>query len=163
MDIKNQILENLKVKLDEEKVPARVENGTLSVLFQDFSDEPMEVYADFFFAESPLGEDTAIFHSVFTVLEGASAEQMEALHECADILNFYVEMGAFSGDVNDKAFVYRSSVLVDISADEEALTDHIYLNAAMAMAVAGRYVDLFIKVALGLMDIDEVKGLVAGE
>lgn len=170
-DIKKEILLSIKDMLIEDEVAAKYseagEEGSpirmVNALIDEMTNNGNPGMGEFFFMPAVEGaEEYAILQSVVTFEEEIEARTRANFDGVASVINFYLESGAFAGDVDGSNYVLKTSVMLPLDGDMETLKAIACLNASQAILTATAYCNLFIKVAEGDMTIDEVKALVKG-
>lgn len=168
-EIKKELLNGLCEMLISEQVPAKYtdegEEGypldMVNALIEEMTADGEDGMGEFFFM--PAAENTeeyGIFQAVVTFEEELSDEKKAIFDEVANIINFYLETGAFAGDADGSNYSLKMSVMLPLEMDMETLKRLVNLNASQAILTATAYCNLFIKVAEGEMTLDEVRALV---
>ena len=168
-DIKRELLISIKDMLVEENVAAKyTEDGEegypikmVNALIDEMTDSGNAGIGEFFFMPPTKGlEEYAIFQAVISFEEDVNIDTKAKFDAVANIINFYLETGAFAGDIEGKNYSLKLSVTLPLDADIDTLKDIVRLNASQAILTATAYCNLFIKVAEGDMTIEEVKELI---
>ena len=170
-DKKREILVALKDMLIDEEIAAKYTNkgeegyplDMVNALIDEMTDEGDPGIAEFFFMPAHEGmEEYGIFQSVVTFADEIEKEAKETFDKVASIINFYLETGAFCGDLDLNNYSLKMSVMLPLDADMNVLKDMVQLNASQAILTASAYCNLFLKVAMGAMSLDEVEALIKG-
>lgn len=165
-----ELLVDIEQMLREENIAAVLKKkgeedytfSMLSALIENMSFEGMDGLGEFFFMPEKEGlSEIGIFQSVITFAEDVDADTLEKLNQVASILNFYMESGSFSGDCEGRNFTFKTSVVLPLDGDMETLKSIVELNAGQAIIAATSFADVFRKVVVGTMSIDEIRELVS--
>jgi len=170
-EIKKELLNDLCSMLIDENIAAKYtgagEEGyplqTVNALIDEMTERGTDGIGEFFFMpEAPNAEEYGVFQAIVTFEEELNAATRAVFDKVASVINFYLETGAFCGDADNSNYSLKISVMMPLEADTDTLKRIVRLNASQAILTATAYCNLFIKVAAGEMQLDEVEALVKG-
>lgn len=152
------MLNRLKAEFEEQGVPAMIRNAEeehlpmdiLTTLHREFgasSDEVMGEY--YFFPIRTEGETVHYFTSMLSLTEDIAPECRDSLTKAIEVVNFYLECGAFVINQRGSLLAYKFVLPIPNSLGEERIFEMVDLNAGHSLQLAERYADRLIRLADG--------------
>lgn len=164
------ILERLKQEFDLldmatilSEPSENISTYVLNVLHTELSYEEEEVMAEHYFL--PLEDENTRFHvftSMFTLTENMPEDKYEDLGRAVNLLNFYLPTGSFVFCRQENIMAYKYSSLIPNGYSEDEALKVIDGHISMSLNIIGKYLDVFMKMMKGDINLDEFLGMLPG-
>ena len=142
------ILEQLKADFEANHVPAVVRNAAeenlpmdiLTTLHRRFGLNMDEVMGEFYFFPAMSGTASVhYFTSMITLTEEMAAEYVPMVTEAVNVLNFYLECGAFVMNPQKNLLAFKFVTPIPAELSEEQILQMANLNVGHALQLSERY------------------------
>lgn len=156
--IKNDIFTALKADFEANHVPAilrrakeeGIPTDILTTLHRNFGGNADEVMGEFYFLPIPGGEKEVLYFSTMLSLdENMKPEYADDVGKAIEVLNFYLECGAFVMNRKSGLIGFRFVTPVFAHWRLEQMLETVNLNVAHSLQITERYVDSLIMMAHG--------------
>ncbi len=160
---RSELLVKMEKDLKEDLIAAAIrkpenddEPEILTVLFDALGTEGEEVAGEFFFSTIESDEDTVqYFTSVMTIAGELPEEQLPAIYEALNYINFMIPCGSFAVDSNHAYLIYRMSAAMSMNVTGEALYEQMNVIMGNAVAVVDGFIDLIMAILEGRETIEQ--------
>ena len=150
------MLDSLEVVNTLREPEGRLPMPILTTLHTNLGYQGNEVMGEFYFL--PLFAEKQDFHYftvVMTLDEQVPMEKQEEMVKAANMLNYYLPMGAFVVEKDGGILAYKHAGLLPVSLDIEKLSFMADGMIGTAMSMVNEYVDPFMQLLNGQITLDE--------
>ena len=156
--IQYYILNQLKADFEANNVPVVLRSSgeenipmdILTTLHRRFGRDLDEVMGEYYFFPSNGGQAAVhYFTSMISLTEDMAAEYAPVVTKAMDILNFYLECGAFVMNPREKLLAFKFITPIPADLPAERILQIANINVAHSLQLAERYADHLLRLSDG--------------
>ncbi len=168
--MRHELLEELVEDLNDNLTAAGIievttedEPEAIEFILTDIANSTDEARGYIYF-NLPQTEEDEVQHltCMFDLFEDLPKENLPALYEALNYINFAIPYGAFSVDVGNRFVTYKLCVPLDIQMEKDELYEELTIVAGNAAEAVSSFFTVISNVLYGTWDIEKVADYLGG-